>query len=160
MEEVSSGLTPFVEMARSVKKFTVGIGFLLVSSLALVWSSKVIVAEYFGSDFVLFGIIFIALGTSLPEIVFGIRAALEGRHGAMLGNALGSVAFNAAGIVGLVALIRPIGANFVQDYLGASFFLAAAFLLFHFFAYTRKSLTRKGGFFLILLYLAFVFFIL
>jgi len=156
-EEAPPGATSLVEVMRAFGRFLIGMSFLLVSSFALVWSSKLIVVEYFGADFVLFGIIFIALGTSLPELAFGVRAALDGHSPAMLGNAFGSVAFNAAGIIGLIALIKPIEVDFTRDYLIASFFLLAAFTLFHFFAYTQKRLSRREGFFLVLLYVGFLF---
>ena len=150
-----SPATPFKAL-RLFGEFGFGTVVLLLSSLVLIWSSKLIVGEYFDANFVLFGIIFIALGTSLPEIAFGIRATSSGHSSAMLGNALGSVAFNAAGIIGLVAIIRPIEADFMADYLGASVFLLISFIVFHFFARTKGHINRLEGLFLVLLYFGFL----
>lgn len=141
---------------RALGRFSVAMGVLLVSSFALVWASQSIVATYFNNDFVLFGAIVIALGTSLPELVFGIRAVLDDYDAAMVGNALGSVAFNAAGIVGIVALIRPIETNFSESYLVPALFLLFAFGLFHLFAYTKNRMAREEGILLVALYVLFL----
>lgn len=156
--DTSSEILSLSKVMPAFGKFIVGTGFLLASSIALVWSSKLIVGAYFDYNFILFGVVFIALGTSLPELAFGIRASLDKHSSAMLGNALGSVAFNSAGIIGVIALISPIKTDFADNYLTASIFLLASFVLFHFFAYTKKRLDRKEGFFLVALYVLFLFF--
>jgi cation:H+ antiporter len=51
----------------------------------------------------------VAAGTSLPELASGIAAVLK-NHGALaIGNILGSNIFNLLGILGIVALVQPIG---------------------------------------------------
>jgi len=136
--------------------FVVGAFLLLVSSFALIWASKALLVEYVHVGFVYFGFIFVAIGTSVPEIVFGIRAALGKYSSAVLGNALGSIAFNAGAIIGLVALIRPIEVDFVSDLLAITIFLFVGFSLFYLFVYTQNKLSRKEGFVLLFLYFVFL----
>lgn len=135
--------------------FAAAITVLLASSAALVWSGKQL-ADLFSVGLLSFGIIFLALGTSLPELTFGIRAALS-KHGSMtVGNALGSVAFNATFIIGLVSVIHPI----VIGGMGQFFFVIGAFIiafiLFNIFVYHRTNISRKEGIILLAIYIVFL----
>jgi cation:H+ antiporter len=53
------------------------------------------------------GLTVVAYGTSAPELVVGISAALSGRGGIAFGNAIGSNIANIGLILGLAALISP-----------------------------------------------------
>jgi len=152
----TSDLRSIPAALKHFSRFLGAIVLLLGSSFLLIGASRVIVGEYFDANIVFFGILFIALGTALPELVFGIRASLTGHSSAMLGNALGSVAFNSAAVVGIVALLHPITLNFTADFLLISVFLFAAFVFFHLFVYTRRRLTRTEGIVLLLVYITFV----
>lgn len=83
-----------------------------------------LIALYFGADWLvgaataaarrlgvsplLVGLTVVALGTSLPELVVGVRAALGGHAGISLGNVVGANAINISLILGTAALIRPL----------------------------------------------------
>jgi cation:H+ antiporter len=54
------------------------------------------------------GLTVVAFGTSMPELVVSIGAALEGAGPIAVGNAVGSNIANIALILGLAALIRPL----------------------------------------------------
>jgi cation:H+ antiporter len=54
------------------------------------------------------GLTIVAAGTSMPELVVSVQAALEGSPGLAAGNVVGSNIFNVAAILGLAALIRPL----------------------------------------------------
>lgn len=53
------------------------------------------------------GLTIVAFGTSAPELVVSIKAALDGLGDIAVGNVIGSNIFNIAIILGLSALIRP-----------------------------------------------------
>ncbi|MAG12798.1 hypothetical protein CL630_03230 [bacterium] len=146
------GMRSLSHIARHMSRFLFAIAVLLGGAFAFIWSATQIVGEYFEANFILFGIVFVALGTALPELVFGIRATRQGHGNAMLGNAIGSVAFNAAAVVGVVSIIHPIAVSFSFNLILISIFLVVSFLLFHFFVYTRGRINRKEGFVLLLLY--------
>ncbi|MEX0922801.1 MAG: calcium/sodium antiporter [Rhodovibrionaceae bacterium] len=56
----------------------------------------------------LLGLTIVAVGTSLPELVTSVAAALR-RHGDIaFGNVLGSNIYNVLGILGVTALVKPI----------------------------------------------------
>jgi cation:H+ antiporter len=51
----------------------------------------------------------VAGGTSLPELATAVVAAHRGRMGMLAGMLIGSDLFNVLGVLGLTALIRPLG---------------------------------------------------
>ena len=57
------------------------------------------------------GAVLVGFGTSAPELVTSIQAALAGAPGVAIGNVTGSNIANVLLVVGLVALIRPIPAD-------------------------------------------------
>ena len=58
------------------------------------------------------GLTVVAFGTSSPELLVSISAALKGVDDVAIGNVVGSNIFNIAVILGLTALIRPPGVHF------------------------------------------------
>lgn len=51
----------------------------------------------------------VAFGTSLPEFSAGLASALKGQREIGLGNVVGSNVFNVLAVVGIAALVRPVG---------------------------------------------------
>lgn len=80
----------------------------------LVWSANrfvegsASVVRHFGIPPLLIGMVIMGFGTSMPEMVVSVIAALQGNPGIALGNAYGSNIANIALILGLSALISPI----------------------------------------------------
>ena len=94
---------------------------MLIASLAiliglpvLLWSAgkfvggAASVANHFGVSPLLIGMLIIGFGTSAPEIIVSIFAAIQGNSGIALGNAYGSNIANILLILGLTAIISPI----------------------------------------------------
>lgn len=54
------------------------------------------------------GLTIVAAGTSMPELVVSVQAALTGSPGLSMGNVVGSNLFNIGAIVGITALVRPL----------------------------------------------------
>ncbi len=141
---------------KDILVFTVAMGFLLGSSFFVVYAAEHI-SFAFDISPLFVGIFIVAIGTTLPELTFGVKAALS-HHGELsLGNLFGTVVFNSTWILGMVALLQPI---VVSDHF--SFWISAAYMALvvlcaHVFLRTGYALTRKEGVFLILLYFFFVF---
>jgi cation:H+ antiporter len=85
--------------------------------VALVWSAGLFidgakaVAQRFGMSPLLIGMLVIGFGTSAPEMVVSGLSAAQGNPGLALGNAFGSNITNIALILGLTAIIRPLGVH-------------------------------------------------
>jgi len=55
------------------------------------------------------GLTIVAGGTSMPELVVSVQSALGGNGGLAVGNVVGSNLFNVGAILGIAALVRPLG---------------------------------------------------
>ncbi len=84
-----------------------GIVFLLVGGDLLVKSSAALASKLNVSPF-LIGITVVSFGTSAPELLVSLNAALQGSAGIAIGNVIGSNIANIALVLGLTILIRPI----------------------------------------------------
>ncbi|MDR0437380.1 MAG: calcium/sodium antiporter [Bacteroidales bacterium] len=54
------------------------------------------------------GLTLVAFGTSFPELSISVIAAINKSDGLAIGNVVGSNIFNICGVLGIIALIRPI----------------------------------------------------
>ena len=71
-------------------------------------NNAVNVAEYFKLSEKIISITILAIGTSLPELVTSVFAAIKGKSDIAIGNILGSNIFNMLLIIGSTAVIKPI----------------------------------------------------
>lgn len=107
----------------------IGLPVLLWSAGKFVGGSAA-VANHFGISPLLIGMLIIGFGTSAPEIIVSIFAAIQGNSGIALGNAFGSNIANILLILGLTALISPIAVRSeiikkeIPVLLGITFFAA------------------------------------
>jgi len=67
-----------------------------------------VTARSTGISPLLIGIVVIGFGTSVPELIVSVLAALQGNPALAVGNALGSNIANIALILGLIAVVSPI----------------------------------------------------
>jgi cation:H+ antiporter len=70
------------------------------------------IARGFGVSEWVIGLLMLAFGTSLPELVVSIKAALKGNAEMSIGNIIGSNVANFSMVLGGAALINPIKVNF------------------------------------------------
>lgn len=73
--------------------------------------NAIIIAEFFNISEKIISLTIIAIGTSLPELVTSVVAALKGNSDISVGNIIGSNIFNMTFIIGVAALIKPITFN-------------------------------------------------
>ncbi len=112
-------------------------------------------ADALGWQKVLVGMIIVAVGTSLPELVTSVVAAVRREPDLCVGNLVGSNIFNCMLVLPISALLRPIAvpAGGVMDVL-ASFFVAA--VLIPIFIIGRSRLGRPVGSLLVLAYAGYI----
>ncbi len=135
-----------------------------------------LIALYFGGEWVVAGAVtisealglsqflisatIIAIGTSLPELATGLVAVKKKDTELAVGNVLGSNIFNIFWILGITALIAPIAIpsfiNFDIIFLGFATLLLFAFL----FMGRKETLEKWQGFTFILLYMAYILYII
>lgn len=87
---------------------------ILVGLAILVWSADIFIdgattlAKKFSVPSFLIGVLILGIGTSAPEMVVSVLAAMEGSPELALGNAYGSNIINIALVLGATVLISPI----------------------------------------------------
>ena len=134
--------------------------YIILGLVALVWGSNLTVesacalARYVGVSERVIGLTIIAIGTSLPELVTSVIAARKGESDIAIGNIVGSNIFNILFVLGIAGIILPIPFNPAFLFDGA-IALMAAVLLFMFIA-RKKILTRGPGILFILIYIAYL----
>lgn len=135
---------------------------LLISMAVLLVASDLTVK--FGVQFanninmhpVLIGMFFVGLGTTLPELLFSIKAMRNNHDELAVGDIMGMVITDSTVVVGLMALISPFSFNKKIVYVTGFFMIAASVLLLYLMS-TGKSLTKKEVLALFAFYLVFVF---
>ena len=83
------------------------IGLLVISAQAIVYLAKMLASD-FDLPVLFVGLFMVAVGTSLPELIFNVKAAAKRRISMSMGNIVGSCVANATLVIGLSALISPI----------------------------------------------------
>jgi len=145
----------FKKIGRSLAAFLISAVVLLASSGLLVWSGSEL-ASAMGIGVLVFGMIFVSVATALPELIFGIRASLL-KHGSMaVGAVMGTVAFNAGFILGIVGLINPVAVQINPSFIISAIFIFLPFLLFNIFVATKNAISKKEGLSLFLIYIIFL----
>lgn len=101
------------------------------------------------------GIIFVSLGTTLPELITGLIAVRQHHPEFAVGDIVGSVITNSLLVVGVAAVICPITANIVLFLTSAAFMILCTFLMATFIE-SGKKLIWQEGIAMILLYVFFM----
>ena len=162
-----------VELARNTgetndeiekKSLNVSILLIIIGLAGLTFGSKltvdnaVVIARTFGVSDNLIGLTLVAIGTSLPELVTSIVAALKKHVDIIVGNIIGSNIFNILFVLGISGLIQPIPiytANIVDAFM---VLITTTILIIVIFTYKVHRITRLEGIGLVFLYLAYLAF--
>ena len=141
-------------MLSSVFFIVIGL-FLLIIGAEYAVKGSVAIANKLKIPMIIVGLTVVALGTSLPEFVVSVKAALTGSAGISIGNVVGSNIANVLLILGCAALFYPIKCRrriFLKNYK----FLFLVNVIFVAFALTGKFVLWQGMIMLGLL-LAFIY---
>ncbi|MCU0319735.1 MAG: calcium/sodium antiporter [Flavobacteriales bacterium] len=107
----------------------------------------------------LIGVTVVAIGTSLPELVTSLVAAIRGQADIGLGNLVGSNVFNLLGIIGVSSAVFPIQADHTLFQLDVNAMLLSAALLYPLMRLGER-LGRWQGAVLVLFYIGYVLLVL
>lgn len=125
-----------------------GLGLLGVAGQMIVFGAESLAREHQLNEIVV-GAIVVALGTSAPELITAIVAAVRGHGDVALGTTLGSVIFNAMFLGGLLAVLSPFGVAMQIVLIPLAF---AAVLAAVVYPPASGELGRRRGLLLLLLY--------
>ncbi|WP_045218281.1 calcium/sodium antiporter [Desulfonatronum thioautotrophicum] len=106
----------------------VGLGLLILSAELLVRGASRL-ARYSGMSPLVVGLTVVAFGTSAPELFTSVLAGLSGQADLAVGNVVGSNIFNVLLILGISALITPLGVSRQVVRIDAPIMVGVSFLL-------------------------------
>lgn len=115
------------------------------------------IAEYYNISERVIAVTIIAIGTSIPELVTSIIAALRKEVDLAVGNIVGSNLFNLLAVLGTTALFKNIivsDPNIFMDYV----FMLFLTVVLGFFMYflPKEKITRLKGIILLLIYITYL----
>lgn len=130
----------------------IGMGLIILGSDFTVDAATAI-ATAIGMSERFIGLTIVALGTSLPELVTSVSAALKGKADIAIGNIVGSNIFNILFVVGTSALITPV--IFASSFIIDGMIALAAMVLLWFCVFKDRELGRIGGIIMLVGYVAY-----
>ena len=107
--------------------------------------NSVIIAEFFDISEKIISLTIIAIGTSLPELVTSVVAALKGSSDISVGNIIGSNIFNMTFIIGVAALIKPITFNIEYNIDLIILFVASIGLFLFQYIPPKNMMSKRNG---------------
>ncbi len=138
----------------------VGLTLLVIGSRWLV-DGAVVFARYLGVSELIVGLTIVAVGTSLPEVVTSIVAAMRGERDIAVGNVVGSNIFNIMGVLGFASLVAPTGMAVSSNTIGFDIpiMIAVAFVCLPVF-FTGGVISRPEGALLLGFYVAYTLYLI
>lgn len=130
------------------------IGLKIGGDLAV--NNAVTIANHFHVSEKIISLTILAIGTSLPELVTSVTAAIKGNSDIAIGNIVGSNVFNILLIIGVSSFIKPIIYNF--NYNMDLFILIVATLVLALFPVIppKNKMSRTNGFIYFLMYIGYM----
>lgn len=107
VEKVEATREASRKTVKDVGYFSLGLGMSVVGSKLLVSSASEL-ARGWGVTEAVIGLTIVSAGTSMPELVTSVSAALRREPDIAIGNVIGSNVFNIVGILGISAMVQPI----------------------------------------------------
>lgn len=143
-------------LSRSATLLIVGLVGLSVGAKLAVYGA-IRVGEFIGLSKAVIGLSIVAIGTSLPELVTCVVAALRGHDDISVGNLVGSNIFNTLLVTGIAGLVRPFQVS--PRFAGGGDYWAMITIGFVFLALAllgRGKVGRKSGLLLLAGYIGYM----
>lgn len=155
-EDVVDNLKPNTTLLTDIAKLVGGIIVVFFAS-NLILDKTMYFSDFFNISPFVISLIFLSIGTNLPEISLAVKGAILGKKDIVFGDYVGSAAANTL-LFGVFTLLHN-GEVLTKDgYFLTSLFIALGLGLFYFFSKSKQGITRVEGVVLILFYLFFVLF--
>lgn len=155
VHHINNEITSSHKLLKTILYFIIAAVILILSAWGVVEIAKLIAVELY-VPLVVISIILVSIGTSLPEMVFGVKAAIVRHEGMSLENIIGSIVVNSGFILGLTAIISPIKLENFRPVLIGGIFMLVAILLANIFLSSGRKISKKEGWLLIGFYILFL----
>lgn len=122
----------------------------------LVVNNSINVANHFNWSEKLISLTILAIGTSLPELVTSVTAAVKGNSDIAIGNIIGSNIFNILLIIGVSAIITPITYNFTYNFDFSVLIVSSIILAIFPFIPPKNKMSRFNGILYLIIYMIYI----
>lgn len=119
-------------------------------------NNAVNIANYFNISEKIISLTILAIGTSLPELVTSVTAAIKGNSDIAIGNIIGSNIFNILLIIGVSAIIKPITYNVTYNFDLLILLLSTIILAIFPFIPPKEKMSRVNGIIYFLMYVIYL----
>lgn len=141
--------------ARKTALLFFSVALMLISAQVLVKYS-IGLGELVHIPAIFIGLTLTAAGTSLPELVFGLKVMRTKLKNEIMGNVLGSVVVNSTLVIGATAVINPIKRETADGNISI-LFLALSLILFIAVSLSGRRISRFEAILLTMFYIMFLF---
>lgn len=138
--------------------YTVGGLAAIIFGGDMVVKNAIVIATALGMSETLVGLTIVAVGTSLPELITSVTAALKNKSEIAVGNIIGSNIFNIFFVLGASSIIHPIVVD--SAILVDALFMIASTIILFIFSHTHSKITRGEGAAFMLMYAGYMAYIL
>lgn len=142
LEEIDDTLKENFSWASSISLLITGFLMVIIGAHFAVDSASSI-AKSFGVSEWIIGIVLISFGTSLPELVISVSAALKGKVEMAIGNIIGSNLANTTMVIGGAALVNELEISLSTYYFDLALMTAATIMLIYITA--NKLYSKPAG---------------
>lgn len=122
--------------------------------------NSVIIAQNIGISEKIISLTILAVGTSLPELVTSVTAAIKGNSDIAIGNIIGSNIFNILLIIGVSSLIKPINYNISYNFEMIILIASTALLALFPVIPPKNEMSRSNGVIYFSLYIIYLLIII
>ncbi|MBN1456248.1 MAG: calcium/sodium antiporter [Sedimentisphaerales bacterium] len=144
--------------------FGANVVYVLVGLVALALGADlairgaVVLGKAVGLSDAVIGLTIMAVGTSLPELVTCVNAALKGHDDISIGNLVGSNVFNTLLVIGAAGAIKPFQVS--PRLIGTDYWvMIGVSLVFIAMAFLKKAITRLNGTILLAIYVSYIIYL-
>jgi cation:H+ antiporter len=153
MEEIDDELKKDFSWLSSISLLSIGFIFVIVGAHFAVDSASNIAKSFGVSEWVI-GVVLISFGTSLPELIISVSAALKGKAEMAIGNIIGSNLANIAVVIGASALVNELHFSLAEHAFDVALMTAATILLVYITA--NRLYSKPAGISLLILLVLFL----
>ncbi len=139
---------------KHILMFAASMIVLFASAHFMVDTGKAIAFDYRLPE-ALIGLLLLAIGTTLPELTFSVKAALARHKEIALGDIMGNVAIDSTLSIGVIAIISPVSNNFLLM-VSSSLFMILGALVVVTLMQAGREITWQESFLLFYMYAMFL----
>jgi cation:H+ antiporter len=142
VEEIDPDLKKDFSWLRSIGLLFIGFTLVVVGASFAIDSASNIASSFGVSEWII-GVLVIAFGTSLPELIVSITAVIKGKVGMAIGNIIGSDLANTTMVIGAAAMVNNLDISLHAYHYDIALMTAATIMLIYITA--NKLYSRPAG---------------